>query len=106
MHSITYAVEIEDAAGNEPIEGIVIAPFSPYQHDPQHSDHVKTGAVLAWSEARPMLDYAYDSGFGSQDCHAIWAWTASRVLALSEYDGSTRIFSLPRNPAAGAPETI
>lgn len=51
-----------------------------------------------------MLDYAYDGSFGAPECDAIWAWTPTRVLFVSQYDGATRVESVPRNPQDGTPE--
>lgn len=45
-----------------------------------------------------LLDYNYDAGFGWQDCHDIYIWSADYVYYIHEYDGSTSIQSVPRNP--------
>lgn len=62
------------------------------------------GKLLPWSEARPYLDYQYDNGFGSAECHPVYAWTEMRVLFVHEYDGATGVDWLPRQPSAGVPE--
>lgn len=96
---------LEGAAGGEAIEGIVIGEFG-WDSYGLREDHppVRTGVVLTWDEARPMLDYAYDAGYGAPDCHAVWAWTASRVLFVVQYDGSTGVQWVPRNPTSGDPD--
>jgi len=43
----------------------------------------------------------YDAGYGGEDCHPIYAWTDSRVIFVSCYDGSTQVESIPRNPMPG-----
>ena len=53
---------------------------------------------ISWETARPLLDYKYDSGFGDQDCHAIHVWTEESVYFIHEYNGSTSVISVPRNP--------
>lgn len=60
---------------------------------------------LSWEKARPLLDYAYSTGYGAPDCHAVWAYTAHYVLFVVQYDGSTAIHAIPRSPTKGlAPE--
>jgi hypothetical protein len=54
--------------------------------------------VISWEIAAPLLDYPYYAGFGSMDCHGIIAWTETQVIYIHEYDGSTSVCSLPRNP--------
>lgn len=100
----TFAEDIEAAAEGELIEAIVVAghrhaPSSWQEEVPRSTPE----GVLSWAEARPILDYEYDGGFGSSDCHPIYAWTATRVLFVVEYDGSTSVVSVPRHPVAEDP---
>lgn len=105
---MTFAEDIERAAKGEQIEGAVIGAFgwNDYEDDkaagvgPREVPSDKFGVLLPWSEARPLLDYAYDDSFGSPDCHSVWAWTPSLVLFVGEYDGATRVEAAPRNPTA------
>ena len=108
----TFAEDLENEAGEEAIEAAVIGPFGwsdmddddPYGEDRiERGAPVKRGELLDWSAARPMLDYDYSSGYGAPECDAIWAWTATRILFVSQYDGSTSIHSMPRHPVAGEP---
>ena len=55
---------------------------------------------LSWETAAPLLDYTYDSGFGSQDCHSLYIYTPNNVYYIHEYDGATSVESIPRNPSA------
>ena len=54
---------------------------------------------LSPDQAREYLNYEYDVGFGSRDCHNIYAWTKSYVLYVHGYDGSTSITYVKRNPS-------
>jgi hypothetical protein len=103
-----FARDIEDEAAGEPIQAVVIGPFGGWasgsDEDRIHRNTAaRRGVVLNWDEARPMLDYEYSSGFGAPECDAVWAWTPTRVLFVGEYDGSTCIVSVPRNPVDGKP---
>ena len=93
-----FADDIQGAAGAEPIEGVVIGALG------WERDGGEAPEVLAWEDARSTLDYEYDDGYGAPECHAIYAWTASRVVFVSTYDGSTRVTWVPRNPVAGWPD--
>lgn len=101
-----FKADIERAARAEPIEGIVISAERGWGHEPNPVPADKADIVLRWAEAAPLLDYEYDPGYGGEDCHAIYAWTPSRVLFVGTYDGSTWVASVPRNPAAGRPDSV
>jgi hypothetical protein len=62
------------------------------------------GVVLTWGEAAPLLDYEFDDGYGAPNCEAVYAWTVSRAIFVSQYDGSTSPQWMPRNPVACKPE--
>jgi hypothetical protein len=79
------------------IEAVVIGE-SPWSMKSDPVPEEKKGKILSWDEAKSMLDYEFDSGYGSAGCHAITAWTKDKVIFVHEYDGSTCIESLPRNP--------
>jgi hypothetical protein len=112
---MSFATDIESAAGGEVIEAVVIGPFGwladgwPDDEPDEEAlgwDDKRTpvppgmkGTPLDWNHARPYLDYSYDAGFGGMDCHDVTAWTASWVLYVHEYDGSTSVERIPRNPA-------
>ena len=93
---------LESVAGIEKIIAVVIGR---YDRDEQSTFSVAPiGKVLSWNDARPFLNYEFCNGVGSPDCHRVYAWTATRVLFASEYDGSTRLASVPRNPVECLPE--
>ncbi|MCA1782024.1 MAG: hypothetical protein LC679_07575 [Intrasporangiaceae bacterium] len=103
---MTFAQDIEDRA-LLPIEAVVIGQFGwgGYDEDDRSraADACK-GEVLTWDEARPLLDYKYDDGYGSPECHAVWVWTAVEVIWVTQYDGLTCLDGAPRNPSPGVPE--
>ena len=94
---MTFAKDILEEAGDEPIEAIAVSKMRGYSWD-EETDHSLGCSPVAWADAFPVLNYEYDEGFGGQDCHDIWAWTPTRVLFVHEYDGATRIASAPRFP--------
>jgi hypothetical protein len=102
-----FAADIEEVAKGEPIEAIVIGAMGGYEWEEDIGERVipvsQRNKILSWEEARPLLDYEYGTGYGGVECHAIYAWTPTRILFVSQYDGSTEIESAPRNPTAGSP---
>lgn len=98
---------ITKAAKGELIEAVVIGrAYHEYldELDDEGKSKVPRFVVLPWAEAREWLDYEFDDGFGGADCHPIYAWTATRVMMIGEYDGSTRLEVVPRHPVACEPE--
>src|SRR5665648_1093277 len=101
---MSFAEEIELASGGEVIDSAVIGGmgWSSYGADKRHAPGLaRQGEVPPWSVARPLLDYEYDTGYGAPDCQAVHAWTAYRVIFVSQYDGSTRVTWVPRHPTPG-----
>lgn len=98
---------IEEMAGDDPVEAVVIGRlgWGDYGKDrvPQY-DEQRRGVVLSWTEARPMLDYDFDDGYGAPGCNAITVWTAGKVMFVSQYDGATCLHSVPRHPVAHDPD--
>lgn len=88
--------DILDAAGDEPIEAIVIG-YSLIR------DSEQVGQLLSWEEALPYLDYEYYTDYGSPDCNPITAWTSSKIIFVAEYDGSTSVSFVYRNPTPHMP---
>lgn len=100
----TFAQDIESVLSEgEEIESIVILDSlscSWDKKDPRDTPEllVSIGKILLWKDMRHLLDYPYNDGFGSMDCHDIVAWTPTKVIYIHEYDGSTSINYIPRNP--------
>jgi len=98
---------IEELAKGEAIEAVVLGEmggWSDYggEEVPNYVDCPK-GVVLSWEDAIQWLSYEFSSSFGAPGCQAIYAWTATQVISVSQYDGSTTPFSIPRNPVDGMP---
>lgn len=101
-----FANDIEEAADGESIECVVIGEmgWGEYNHErvPRYEEQPR-GQVMSWEQAKQYLDYSYDTGFGASECNAIYAWTKTKVMFVVEYDGSTRVESVPRNPVSVIP---
>lgn len=67
--------------------------------DPRDIPKEMEGRPLTWQAVWPFLNYIYDSGYGSQDCHDIRVYTKDYIYYIHEYDGSTRVQSIERNPS-------
>jgi hypothetical protein len=96
-----------EAAAGEHIEAVVIGElgWGGFGHEQVPSyDQQPKNKVLTWAEALPWIDYEFDDGFGAPSCNAIHAWTANKVIFVSQYDGSTSVESVPRNPSDAKPE--
>lgn len=99
---------ILSVANGEEIEAIVIGEMGwgrDYTSEkvPGYNNHPRD-KVLKWSEAVEYLKYEFDCGFGAPGCEAIYAWTKSWVIFISQYDGATGVCSIPRNPCDCKPE--
>lgn len=70
------------------------------ESDARDTDELKAvvGKLISADLAMQLLDYEYDAGFGSMDCHDILIWTTNRIHFIHEYDGATELVSLPRSP--------
>ena len=101
-----FAEDIEIAVQDVPIVGIVIAAMRWGGEERFAPGDEHAGRVLEWGQARDLLDYDYDTGYGGSDCHAVTVWTAERVFVVGVYDGSTWIQGIPRNPQPHDPSMI
>lgn len=97
-----FKEDILHVVGEEDIIGIVLSEDYTNRSIPEDLE----SKVVSWEEVESLLDYEYSTGRGSQDCHSIYAWTETRVIFISEYDGSTNVTSLPRNPVDISPKSI
>jgi hypothetical protein len=66
--------------------------------------HVKVFQSLG--EAKFLLDYEFDDGYGGTEGPYFTMWTKDRVYFPSCYDGAEWISSVPRNPAGESTEHI
>jgi hypothetical protein len=93
---------VESVLNEEIIEAVAIGKPYSLDWDTPTPDYV--GKLLSWEEARPILDYEFDSGYGTASCHPIYVWTPTRIICIHEYDGSTSLRILPRHPTPCIPE--
>lgn len=56
------------------------------------------GRCHPWSYCRDKFNYEYDAGYGTVDCHNIVIYTTDTVYYIHEYDGSTEVQWISRNP--------
>jgi hypothetical protein len=101
-----FASDILNAVGSEHIQAVLIT--SPGGYGYNRDERFQAGnklinSLVGWDTAKHALNYQYDAGFGSQDCHDVIIWTNEHVYYVDEYDGSTSIRRVPRNPP-GNPE--
>ena len=94
---------LECKAGGEKIEGVVIGEAG---WGCEEKENIPKNKLLSWEEAKKYLDYNFHDGYGSPECHAITAWTPTKVMFIVEYDGATDIKSVPRHPQAHEPEMV
>lgn len=104
LQDILTALEICEET-EEDIQAVYLIElrYSPY--DPDYGQEWvepfiedDTGNYLSWSYCRDKFNYNYDAGFGSQDCHDIVIYTTDTIYYVHEYDGSTSICWVSRNP--------
>jgi len=55
---------------------------------------------ISWETAAPLLDYPFDAGYGMMDCHAVVIYTDKSIYFVHEYDGSTCLHSVYREPSS------
>lgn len=59
----------------------------------------KKGIKLTLDEAKPFMDgWKFTGGYGAPKCYAVHIWTNVRVIWVTQYDGSTMLTSVTRNP--------
>ena len=92
---------IEDEADGDEISCAVIGEMGWGDYGSEdvagYKDQPK-GEILAWADARQWLDYEFNCGYGAPGCNAVYAWTSTKVIMVGQYDGSTWVYSVPRNP--------
>jgi len=101
--SKSFADALLLAANGQKIEAVLIGKRQWYEDQDTIPDD-KVNRLLSWSEAKSLLNYPYSSGFGLPDCNPVYLWTTTDIIFVAQYDGSTTIHSISRNPCAGVPE--
>jgi hypothetical protein len=90
-----------EAAGEEAIEAVVIGKN---EDASRKGSKPPIGKILTWEEAAPYLTYDFYSGHTGPECHPVFAWTASWVIGIAEYDGAVGVARVPRNPRDCMPD--
>lgn len=92
---------ILNAAAPEPILAIVMGEmmFDSGYGSPIHE-------LITWKEAEPLLDCEVNTGYGGEMIDGIIAWTETKIIVISDYDSSSDIHVLPRNPCEFQPYRI
>lgn len=96
-----YLEECERFYG-EKIEAMCVGQHytTKYDSEPKADENM----LLSRADGLKKIDEEYDSGYGGADCFPLYAWTATRVFFVHEYDGATGINYVPRNPIAIKPD--
>lgn len=55
-------------------------------------------------EALKVLDFEFDEDFGGENGYRLFAWTKSKVIIKTVYDGSEEYVAIPRNPSDVVPD--
>lgn len=101
---LNFKRDILEEVGQDNIEAVIILDGVinswSYTPDPRNIPVELCGIPLTWEQAAPLLDYSYDDGFGSMDCHNILVYTSTYIIYVHEYDGATTLRSILRNPPA------
>lgn len=100
MANIKTWLETAEKESGEQIEAVVVG-----KHDgdadrwnSNRKAEPDENVVLSREDGLKKLDLEYDNGYGGADCYPMYAWTKTRVYLITEYDGSTGMMWLPRNP--------
>ena len=97
--------DIEIAANNDPIDSFVIGPTERFSPTDRKIEQLPRGVILDWDKYKNYFDFQYDAGYGGVDVPAVYLWTNDYVLFVVEYDGSSWISKVPRNPVECGPST-
>lgn len=100
--SDAYQQLTEALVKGEVIEGICFGEWgwSGYREPkPSIIPRDKQGIVLSKEEAKPLMKgWSLYSDFGAPMAYAMYVWTNKQVVWITQYDGSTALSSMPRNP--------
>ena len=90
---MTFASDLLAEAGDEQIVYVVIGDRGENTSANYALGLARNPKVLTWTDAEPLLDYDHDHAYRISDCHAVYAWTATRVLFVVASEGATQIGS-------------
>jgi len=101
MANLKQWLEEAEAEFGEPIEAIVVGKHYDRSYGAALPDE---NVILSREDRLRKVDQGFDCGYGGADCFPLYAWTASRVFFVHEYDGATRLTWAPRHPVKIEPE--
>jgi len=86
---------------DEMLEHVVFGSWGSFSDDaptPEVPPNVM-GCRLLPHEAKPfLLTFSFNGDYGTPECYATWIYTNKNVYWVTQYDGSTSLDSMPRNP--------
>lgn len=92
---------------DETVEAVVVGRYeSWYQGDNKNFPDSLSERPVSWDEVKEYFNYEYDDGYGGAECHPLYIYTKSYILYVSEYDGSTAVCKIPRNPIKCSPNYL
>lgn len=98
----------EDLEPNEIIEAIVFGNWGWNGYKEPNPPFISLDhreILLTSEEAKPLMqDWSFYSDYGSPLTYAVYIWTNKRIFWVTQYNGSTNLNSIPRNPQAILPE--
>jgi len=85
---------------DEVVEAVVFGQWGSLDEpEPNPVPADRKNMVLSFTEAKQyMKGWSFKNGFGELNCYAVYIWTNYRVFWVTQYDGSTELNSMPRNP--------
>jgi len=92
--------ELIELTAGEIIEAICIGAKG-WDEDPESPEFYPKENV---EEALKKLDFEFDCGYGGEEGYRLYAWTPTKVIIKSVYDGSESYEIVPRNPESIMPK--
>jgi hypothetical protein len=93
--------DLMEVVGDESVEAVVIGDMGWGDYNSEGKPPWRKATVLSTEDAKPMLDYEYSTEYGAPECQAVNVYTPTRVIFVSQYDGSTSVTWVMRNPTEG-----
>lgn len=98
MANIKERLERIENKNSERIIAVVVGKHYNDWFDEDRRPTHQRNTVLSRDDGLALLDVEYDNGYGGADCFPMYAWTQNWIIVILEYDGSTGIGCIPRNP--------
>lgn len=102
MANLRKSLEEHERFYGEPIEAMVVGKH----YDRMFDDEARAdeNVTLSREDGLAKVDEEYGNGYGGAHCYPLYAWTASRIFLVHEYDGATGMVWVPRYPMAVKPD--